>query len=95
MFKQIQASDRTKPKKEQYFAIITDELAMNKYSGMLGRLLMYQPTMQYAIAQQRRWKKEYPAVRTRVVELNRGDIPLRHYVDPLLHLASSDSQYMR
>ena len=95
MFEFKSAPDRSKPVKLQYWAIITDELAINKYSGMLGRLLMYQPTMQYAIAQQRRWKKEYPAVRTRVVELNRGDIPLRHYVDPLLHLASSGSQYMR
>jgi hypothetical protein len=87
MFRQIQASDRTKPVKPQYWAIITDELWVNKLSGMLGRLLAYQPSKDQAIAQMRQLNKQFPEMRTRVVSLRAGNLPFRHYIDPKLHLA--------
>jgi hypothetical protein len=94
MFKIVSAPDRSKPVKRRFFAVITDELAVNKHSGVVGRLLIYEPTMQHAVAQQKQWKREYPAVRTRAVELNRGDIPVRHYVDLRLHMVPQDARNM-
>jgi hypothetical protein len=95
MFQNISAMDRTRPVKPAYWAIITDELWVNKLSGMLGRLLDYQPTREVAIAQMRQLNKKFPEMKTRVVSLRAGNLPFRHYIDPKLHLAPSVSQYLR
>jgi hypothetical protein len=93
MFQFNSAPDRTKPVAPRHWAIITDEVWDGKAHGMPGRLLAYQPTHEAAIAQQRQWRKDYGA-RTRVVELNTGDLPFRHYIDPRLHFAAANSQYL-
>jgi hypothetical protein len=85
MFKQLTAS--AKPPAPRYYAIITDE-GLTTNAG-LGRHLITHTSERQALAQQRQWKREYPAVRTRVLEVNKPNIPIRKFVDAKLDLAPS------
>jgi hypothetical protein len=94
MFEHLNATNREKPEKKRFYALALDEAPMNQNYGLIGRLLVYAPTRAHAMEQRRRWKKDFPAVKTRVLELNRGDLPIRTWLDPRLHLAAANSQYL-
>jgi hypothetical protein len=94
MFQAINAPDRTKPEKSEYWAIITDEEPMREAHNLPGRLMRYVPTRSFGEEQRRRWTLENPSVKTRCVLLRRRDLEVRDWVDPRLHFANANSQYL-
>jgi hypothetical protein len=94
MFQSISAPDRTKPEKQVFYAVVLDEKAMNDAYNLVGRLLAYSHSAWHANEQRRRWKREFPAVKTRCVLLRRGDLPIRTWIDPRLHMVPQDARNM-
>jgi hypothetical protein len=83
-----------RPAKQRFFALALDERAMGEYQ-LIGRLLAYSPSLEHAREQRRRWKRSNPNVHVRILELSRGDLPIKTWLDPKLHLAPFASQYLR